>query len=128
MFRETLSGGGAVKLDICKGDNTTTVNHQISGQGNTNLCQDNGSVKIGGSGAPSHKLEVVGNIGASLGFVFPSYTAAQIAAIANAVNTASKFVGKAVFDTTNGRIMVATGATAGSTWKAADGGVTVTPS
>jgi hypothetical protein len=61
------------------------------------------------------------------GINFPAYTAAAIAALGNAVNTANKAAGKAVFDTTNGRIMIATGSTAASSWKTADGATTVTP-
>lgn len=57
-----------------------------------------------------------------------SYTAANIAAVANAVNTTGKVAGKIVFDTTNNRYMRSTGALAASTWKTLDGVTTVTPS
>jgi hypothetical protein len=59
--------------------------------------------------------------------VMRTETAANIAAIGNAINTTGKAAGRTVFDTTNGRVMVATGANANSTWKSADGAVTVTP-
>lgn len=55
-------------------------------------------------------------------------TAAQIAAIADVINTAGKFTGKQVFDTTNGRLMIAIGAAAGDQWYIADGSGSVTPS
>lgn len=53
--------------------------------------------------------------------------AASIAAVGNAINTANKRAGKMVFDTTNTRLMVATGSAAADPWKSADGGTTVTP-
>lgn len=56
-----------------------------------------------------------------------SYTAANIAAVAHAVNTAGKVAGLVVFDTTNNRLMRSTGALAASTWKTLDGVTTVTP-
>ena len=61
------------------------------------------------------------------GLRLPSYTAAQIVDKTHAVNTANKAAGKLVFDTTNTRVMVATGATDVSTWKVADNSATVTP-
>jgi hypothetical protein len=57
-----------------------------------------------------------------------SFTAANIAAVGNAVNTANKAAGVIVWDSTNSRYMRATGATAASTWKTLDGVTTVTPS
>ena len=54
--------------------------------------------------------------------------AVEIAAKANAVNTSGKAAGTIVFDTTNSKIKVATGATDTSTWVDADGTNAVTPS
>jgi hypothetical protein len=59
--------------------------------------------------------------------VLPSYTAAQIADAAHAVNTANKTQFKAVWDTTNNRAMVATGTGTTSPWYVADGSASVTP-
>lgn len=59
--------------------------------------------------------------------IIPSYTATQIADITHAVNTTGKKAGRVVFDTTNTRVMVATGVLVASTWVAADASVTVTP-
>lgn len=61
------------------------------------------------------------------GLVLQSVAAASIAAIANAINTTSKVAGKVVFDTTNNRLMVSSGATAASPWYVADGSASVTP-
>ena len=61
------------------------------------------------------------------GLVLQSVTAANIAAVANAINTANKVAGKIVYDTTNTRIMVASGALAASPWYVADGSAFVTP-
>jgi len=60
--------------------------------------------------------------------VLQNLTAANIAAIANAINTTGKAAGKMVWDTTNSNIKVATGALAASTWVDASGTNAVTPS
>ena len=60
--------------------------------------------------------------------VLQNLTATDIAAIANAINTTGKAAGKMVWDTTNTKIKVATGALAASTWVDADGTNAVTPS
>jgi len=60
--------------------------------------------------------------------VLQNLTSANIAAIANAINTTGKAAGKMVWDTTNSKIKVATGALAASTWVDADGTNAVTPS
>lgn len=54
--------------------------------------------------------------------------AADIAAVANAINTTGKFIGKTVYDTTNNRLMIASGTAAASPWYVADGSASVTPS
>ena len=63
----------------------------------------------------------------SSGLVIQTATAAAIAAIANAINTANKVAGKVVYDTTNNRIMIASGSTAASAWYIADGSGSVVP-
>lgn len=55
-------------------------------------------------------------------------TAANIAAVGNAINTVGKYIGKAVYDTTNNRLMIASGTAAASAWYRADGATSVTPS
>ena len=62
------------------------------------------------------------------GLVIQSATAAVIAAAANAINTTNKVAGKVVYDTTNNRIMIASGSSAVSPWYIADGSASVTPS
>lgn len=57
----------------------------------------------------------------------PTFTAAEIADIADAVNTTAKAAGAMVFDTTNSKLKIATGADANSTWVDADGTNAVTP-
>jgi len=71
---------------------------------------------------------ITGNVSATAGYIqLRTATAAQIAAIGNAVNTTGKVAGTVVFDTTNSKIKVATGATAASTWVDAAGTNAVTP-
>jgi len=63
----------------------------------------------------------------SSGLVIQTATAAAIIAIANAINTTNKVAGKVVYDTTNNRIMIASGAVNSSPWYVADGSTFVTP-
>lgn len=62
------------------------------------------------------------------GLVLQSVAASAIAAVGNAINTTNKVVGKVVYDTTNNRLMVASGATAVAAWFVVDGSTSVTPS
>lgn len=66
-------------------------------------------------------------VDAARGIRFPPYSATNIADKTHAVNTAQKAQGKAVYDTTNHRIMVADGSTDVSLWYVADGSASVTP-
>jgi hypothetical protein len=58
---------------------------------------------------------------------FPSTTAANLANKSNIFNTQAKFLGRGVWDTTNNRLMVASGSTDVSLWYVADGSASVTP-
>lgn len=66
-------------------------------------------------------------VDASRGIRFRSYTAAEIGSAANAVNTTDKAAGKAVWDSTNNRILTASGSGATDTWIVANGTVAITP-
>ena len=54
-------------------------------------------------------------------------TTAQLASLADAVNTAAKKTGKQVFNTTTGALVVAVGATPASVWNTAAGVLAHTP-
>ena len=72
---------------------------------------------------------LTGNVDATAGYIqLRTATSTQIAAIGDAVNTAGKAAGTIVFDTTNSKLKIATGANANSTWVDADGANAVTPS
>ncbi|RVJ79204.1 hypothetical protein [Sinorhizobium meliloti] len=58
---------------------------------------------------------------------FHEATAAQLASITAEINTKGKYAGKPVFDTTNIRLMVAAGSSAGATWRVCDNSATVIP-
>lgn len=75
---------------------------------------------ISGGGAATRE----GNVG----FGGTTETATNIAAVAHVINTARKYAGKLVFDSTNNRIMRASGSAAADPWHVADGSATVTPS
>ena len=72
---------------------------------------------------------LTGNVDATAGYIqLRTATSAEIAAVANAVNTAGKAAGTIVFDTTLSTLKIATGALAADTWVNADGTTAVTPS
>ena len=72
--------------------------------------------------------DVAGNVDAT-SLQVPVYAATALADIGDAVNTAAtKVAGTVVFDSTNSKIKVATGADDDSTWVDADGTNAVTPS
>lgn len=56
-----------------------------------------------------------------------TYTAAQIGDITHAVNTTGKTAGKKIWDSTNSRVLEASGATAASAWTAPNGSTSITP-
>ena len=66
-------------------------------------------------------------VSASISATIPTATAAEIADIDNAINTANKAAGSVVFDTTNSKLKIATGANANSTWVDASSANPVTP-
>lgn len=71
---------------------------------------------------------LTGNVVATTGYIqLRTATAANIAAIGNAINTTGKAAGTIVFDTTNSKLKIATGALAASTWVDANGTNAVTP-
>jgi hypothetical protein len=72
---------------------------------------------------------LTGNVDATAGYIqLRTATSAEIAAVANAVNTTGKAAGTIVFDTTLSTLKIATGALAADTWVNADGTTAVTPS
>ena len=92
------------------------------------IAQDNVTINGGTLYNVTVTGTVTGNVDATAGYIqLRTATAAQIAAIANAVNTTGKAAGTIVFDTTNSKIKVATGANANSTWVDAAGTNAVTP-
>lgn len=58
----------------------------------------------------------------------PAYTAAIISSAANGINTMNKRIGKIIIDSTNGKMMYATGTLATSVWNYVDGSGSITPS
>ena len=60
-------------------------------------------------------------------FVAPDFTAADISSRAHAVNTTNKQIGRVVYDSTNHRLMVASGQSDNSPWYVVDGSASVTP-
>ncbi len=93
------------------GSISRTVRFRID---DTGFCDSSGNVLIDTGGRI--------NIGAT-----SERTAAQIIDKTNAINTASKYRGKLVWDTTNNRMLRASNTSDVSPWHVVDGSATVTP-
>ena len=92
------------------------------------IAQDNVTINSGTLTNVTVAGTVTGNVDSTAGYIqLRTVTATQLGAIADPVNTAGKAAGTIVFETTNSRLMVATGANANSTWVRADGTNAVTP-
>ena len=59
--------------------------------------------------------------------VTTSTTTSALTSISNNINASQKYLGREVYNTTNGKFMKATGSTAGSKWISTDGSTTITP-
>lgn len=68
-----------------------------------------------------------GTTGPSGASILPRSTTAALEAIANAINTADKSIGKAIINETTGDIVTAAGPLAGDVWEALDGTTAHTP-
>lgn len=88
----------------------------------TGIAQDNATINGGTLSAVDIKNSAGGSV------QLRTVTATQLADIGYSVNVMGKAAGTVVFETTNSRLMVATGANANSTWVRADGSNAVTPS
>ena len=113
----------------------TTITRASAGviavEGSNVLLASNIGATVQGYDADTAKLDVAQTFTAqqtvTSGLVLQTISAANIAAIANAVNTTGKVAGKVVYDTTNNRLMVANGSAAADPWYVADGSAFVTP-
>lgn len=65
---------------------------------------------------------------AAFGQIHVQDTSANIASSSASINTTNKYVSKVVYDTTNNRLMRATGSNSTDAWYNSDGSVSVTPS
>lgn len=104
--------GNGVTTWTTNGTGTVT---SVGGTGTVNGLTLSGTVSSTGD------LTLGGN------FVLVENTAANLALIGNAINTTGKYAGKMVVDLATGLIFTATGATAGSVWRASDGTTVATP-
>lgn len=109
------STGAENRYDLHFGANTTDVT-ETAAQASTEDWIFTGE---------THGCTMSGNI--SGGIVLPSYAATAIADVSDAVNTSDKAIGKSIWDTTNNRVMVASGTAAASAWYVSDGSASVTP-
>jgi len=114
----------------------TTITRASAGviavEGSNVLLASNIGTSVQGYDADTAKIDTAQTFTAqqtlSSGLVLQTVAAADIAAIANAINTTNKVLGKVIYDTTNKRLMIADGSAAVDPWYVADGSAFVTPS
>ena len=104
--------GSGVTTWTTNGAGTVT---SVGGAGTVNGLTLTGTVTSSGS------LTLGGNL------ALVADTAANLALVANAINTTGKYTGKMVVDLATGLIFTATGSAAADVWKASDGTTTATP-
>ncbi len=109
----TTDGSGVLSWASAGGTGTVT---QVATAGTVN-----GLTLTGGPITGSGTITLGGNL------ALVADTAANLALIANAINTTGKYTGKMVVDLATGLIFTATGSTAGSVWRASDGTTVATP-
>lgn len=108
----TTDGNGVLSWASAGGTGTVT---SVGGTGTVNGLTLTGTVTSAGS------LTLGGNL------ALVADTAANLADIANAINTTGKYTGKMVVDLATGLIFTATGSAAASVWRASDGTTVATP-
>lgn len=140
-----IASGGVINFNagdvtITHSNNTLSFNSATTGylfgQGPVRPSTDN-AVSLGTSAAGFadlflaaggeirlNNVQLLDTVG---GLSTQTATAAAIAAVGNAINTANKRAGKIIYDTTNNRLMVASGANATDAWYVADASASVTP-
>ena len=104
--------GNGVTTWTTNGAGTVT---SVGGTGTVNGLTLTGTVTSSGS------LTLGGNL------ALVADTAANLALVANAINTTGKYTGKMVVDLATGLIFTATGSDAADVWRASDGTTTATP-
>lgn len=104
--------GSGVTTWTTNGAGTVT---SVGGTGSVNGLTLTGTVTSTGSITLGGNLALVAD------------TAANLALIANAINTTGKYTGKMVVDLATGLIFTATGSAAADVWKASDGTTVATP-
>jgi len=104
--------GNGVTTWTTNGTGTVT---SVGGTGTVNGLTLTGTVTATGS------LTLGGNL------ALVADTAANLALVANAINTTGKYTGKMVVDLATGLIFTATGALAADVWRASDGTTVATP-
>jgi hypothetical protein len=118
------------------GDATDTTITRVSAgiiavEGSNVLLASNIGTSVQAYDADTAKIDVAQTFSTqqtfSSGLVLQTIAAADIAAVANTINTTGKVAGKVVYDTTNHRLMIADGAAAADPWYVADGSAFVTP-
>lgn len=109
-----LSTNGSGVLSWTAGDGTGTVT-SVAGAGTVNGLTLTGTVTSSGSITLGGNLALVAD------------TAANLALVANAINTTGKYTGKMVVDLATGLIFTATGSAAADVWRASDGTTVATP-
>lgn len=120
----TFPNGAGTNGQVLTTNGTGTLTWTTNGAGTVTSVAGTGTVN---GLTLTGTVTSTGNITLGGSFALPTASAANVGAIANAINTTGKYAGKMVVDYATGIIYTATGSTAGSAWAPSDASGLVTP-
>lgn len=120
----TFPDGAGTNGQVLTTNGTGTLTWTTNGAGTVTSVAGTGTVN---GLTLTGTVTSTGNITLGGSFALPTASAANVGAIANAINTTGKYTGKMVVDYATGIIYTATGSTAGSAWAPSDASGLVTP-
>lgn len=120
----TFPNGAGTNGQVLTTNGTGTLTWTTNGAGTVTSVAGTGTVN---GLTLTGTVTSTGNITLGGSFALPTASAANVGAIANAINTTGKYTGKMVVDYATGIIYTAVGATAGSDWAPSDGSGLITP-
>lgn len=120
----TFPNGAGTNGQVLTTNGTGTLTWTTNGAGTVTSVAGTGTVN---GLTLTGTVTSTGNITLGGSFALPTASAANVGAIANAINTTGKYTGKMVVDYATGIIYTATGSTAGSAWAPSDASGLVTP-
>lgn len=126
------TGTGSKKITLAEFVNALlTIGSADMADTDVTAADDDLIIGDGGAGGTAKRISVANLAGAvarTLECGIEAETATNIGSAAHAINATGKYVGKTVFDSTNGELLRASGTGATDAWTNCSGGSDITPS